>query len=515
MNRKYPIGMQSFRKIREGGYLYVDKTESIHRLVNIGQYFFLSRPRRFGKSLLVDTLEELFNGSKALFEGLWIYDHWDWTKTSPVIHFNFAGLGVNTLGLETAMRRGLASNAERLGISLSDTSYDQQFKELIEKASQAGPVVVLIDEYDKPLIDCLDNPTQLKENRAVMKNFYSVLKELDSHIRLLFLTGVSRFSRVSIFSDLNNLRDITISNPFGAIVGITQAELERDFAPEIAALQQEDPAILDRIREWYNGYTWDGKTRVYNPFSLLNYMADPMFRNYWFVTGTPTFLINQLRTLKIADMDGVRVSEHALADFNTDNPEPAPLLFQTGYLTIKEIKGTGQVFVLGYPNREVKESLLDGLLTAYRESVNTDSLALAMDMQDALRDGDVPAVIRTLNTLIGTIPYDHWRADTESIFHIITVLTFKLTGIEVHTEVHSAKGRCDVLVLTDHYIYVLELKLDGTTQEALEQIQATGYFQPYAADPRKKLAVGISFSSADRCVADYLVDTSTNFPVAP
>lgn len=484
--------------------MYVDKTEAIHRLSNTGKYFFLSRPRRFGKSLLVDTMEELFKGSRELFEGLWIADHWDWSKTSPVIHFNFAGLGVRTLGLEAAIHRGLHSNAERLGITLSDTSYDQQFKELIVRASQDGNVVILIDEYDKPLIDYLDEPATLQANRSVMKSFYSVLKELDGHIRLLFLTGVSRFSRVSIFSDLNNLRDITISNPFGTIAGITQAELERDFAPEIAALQKETPDILDRIREWYNGYTWDGKTRVYNPFSLLNYMADPVFRNYWYVTGTPTFLIDQLRRLNIADMDGVRISEHALADFNTDNPEPAPLLFQTGYLTIKETKGTGQVFVLGYPNREVKESLLDGLLNAYRQSVNSDSLALAMDMQDALRGCDVPMVIRTLDTLISTIPYDHWRADTESIFHIITVLTFKLTGVEVHTEVHSAKGRCDVLVKTDDYLYVLELKLDGTAREALDQILNTGYLLPYQHNPRRKIALGIVFSSTQRCISEYL-----------
>ena len=505
MNRKYPIGMQSFRAIREGQFLYVDKTETIHRLVNTGKYFFLSRPRRFGKSLLVDTLEELFKGSRELFEGLWIADHWDWSKTNPVIHFNFAGLPYAEIGLSDALKLELEKVAGKHGLSLEAGTLQGKFNELIEKVSDKGNVVILIDEYDKPLIDNLDKPHLLQENRAVLKNFYSVLKGQDGNIRLLFLTGVSRFSRVSIFSDLNNLRDITISNPFGAIAGITQAELERDFAPEIATLQQEDPAILDRFREWYNGYTWDGKTRVYNPFSLLNYMADPVFRNYWFVTGTPTFLINQLRKLKIADMDGIRVSEHALADFNTDNPEPAPLLFQTGYLTIKETKGTGQVFVLSYPNREVKESLLDGLLTAYRESVNTDSLALAMDMQDALRDGDVPAVIRTLDTLIGTIPYDHWRADTESIFHIITVLTFKLTGIEVHTEVHRAKGRCDVLVETDGYLYVMELKLDGTAQEALEQILDKGYLQLYQNDLRQKIAVGISFSSTERSISEYLV----------
>ena len=364
MLRKYPVGLQSFREIREGGYVYVDKTEIIHRLVEMGKYYFLSRPRRFGKSLLVDTMEELFSGSEELFRGLWIHDKWDWAKTHPVIHFNFADMGGRTLGLETAIYRGLADNAARLSVSLSDTSYDQQFKELIQKASVKGQVVILIDEYDKPLIDYLDDTAQLDANRSVLKNFYSVLKGRDADIRLLFMTGVSRFSRVSVFSDLNNLRDITINAQFGTIAGISQTELERDFAIEIREIGKDRPDILAAIKEWYNGYWWRGPERVYNPFSLLNYMADPVFRNYWYVTGTPTFLIDQLRRLNIADMDGVRISEHALADFNTDNPEPAPLLFQTGYLTIKETKGTGQVFVLGYPNREVKESLLDGLLNA-------------------------------------------------------------------------------------------------------------------------------------------------------
>src|SRR5690606_14052812 len=208
--RKYPVGLQSFREIREGGYVYVDKTEIIHRLVETGKYYFLSRPRRFGKSLLVDTMEELFSGSEELFRGLWIHDKWDWTKTHPVIHFNFADMGGRTLGLEPAIYRGLADNAARLDVSLSDTSYDQQFKELIQKASIKGQVVILIDEYDKPLIDYLDDTAQLDANRSVLKNLYSVLKGRDADIRLLFMTGVSRFSRVSVFSDLNNLNDITI-----------------------------------------------------------------------------------------------------------------------------------------------------------------------------------------------------------------------------------------------------------------------------------------------------------------
>jgi len=254
----------------------------IHRLVTAGGYYFLSRPRRFGKSLLVDTLEELFRGSRELFEGLWIEDQWDWSRTNPVIHFNFAEIPYKEVGLEEALKIELDRTARMMGVSLESGTLQGRFRELIENtATQQGQVVILIDEYDKPLIDYLHETSQLDANRSTMKNFDSVLKGRDEQIRFLLLTGVSRFSKVSLFSDINNLRDITLSNPFGAIAGITQAELERDFAPELDALRPGNPTILEDIREWYNGYSWDSrKTRVYNPFSLLNFMADPAFRNY-------------------------------------------------------------------------------------------------------------------------------------------------------------------------------------------------------------------------------------------
>jgi len=504
MVRKYPIGLQSFRKIREGGYVYIDKTELIHKLVTGGSYYFLSRPRRFGKSLLVDTLEELFKGSRELFEGLWIEDQWDWSKTNPVIHFNFADIGVHTLGLEKAILGALAKNANRLNVTLSDTSYDQQFKELIEKTSVYGQVVVLIDEYDKPLIDYLGASDTLTEHRSILKNFYSVLKGRDEQIRFLLLTGVSRFSRVSIFSDLNNLEDITIGQNFNNLAGITQRELEHFFGPELESFAAEGVGSVADVKAWYNGYSWGGKDTLYNPFSLLNLMKSREFRNFWYTTGTPTFLLHQLKRLKLGDLDGIRVSENALADFNANDPEPGPLLFQTGYLTIKQ--RNGQLYELGYPNREVKESLLDGLLTVYRESVHSDSLALVADLQTALTQGNVANVIAALDSLIGQVPYDHWNADKESIFTVITVLTFRLAGVDVQTEVHSARGRCDVLVKTPDFIYVMELKLDASAREALDQIYAKNYLQPYQGDSRTKLAIGISFSSENRAVAEYLVE---------
>ncbi|WP_460432037.1 ATP-binding protein, partial [Arachidicoccus ginsenosidivorans] len=247
MLQQYPIGLQSFQEIREGGYVYVDKTQAIYQLVKTGKYYFLSRPRRFGKSLLVDTIDKLFSGNKELFEGLWIYDKWDWTQTHPVIRISFSNIGVRTEGLEVAIYRSLETNARRLGLTLNESSYDQKFKELIEKASVNGRVVILIDEYDKPIIDFLEEPELAEANRAIMKNFYSIIKDSDEYIRFLFITGVSQFSQVSVFSDLNNLRNITLTSEFSSLVGITQEELEANFSEEIAALQKDRPDILTQI----------------------------------------------------------------------------------------------------------------------------------------------------------------------------------------------------------------------------------------------------------------------------
>lgn len=503
--RKYPIGLQSFLKIREGGYLYVDKTEIIHRLVETGNYYFLSRPRRFGKSLLLDTIAELFRGNQVLFEGLWVHDRWDWNRKHPVIHLRISQTNYQKIGLYEALNKELDRHGRELGVSLTEVDLKDKFRELIEKASETEKVVILIDEYDKPLIDYLDNAALVAENRSVFKQFYSVLKDADEYIRLLFITGVSRFSKVSIFSDLNNLRDITISTHFGAIGGITQAELERDFAPEIEQLQQDQPSILEDIRKWYNGYSWDLKTTVYNPFSLLNFMADPVFRNYWFATGTPTFLVKQVRDRGEYNFESVRANENVLGSFDVEHILSIPLLFQTGYLTLKSYNTTTRLYELGYPNQEVKDSLLDNLLSAYREVYPDSSAEVTGDLLLAVNAGDVDGVIRALDSVIGSIPYDHWRADTESIFHIIIFLTFQKVGVDVRTEVHNNKGRCDVLVQTTDYIYVLELKLDGTAQEALDQIMETDYLQPYQADSRKKIAIGISFSSQERKVAEYVV----------
>jgi hypothetical protein len=503
--RKYPIGLQDFRGIREGGFLYVDKTRLIHTLVESGKYYFLSRPRRFGKSLLLSTIKEIVSGSKELFKGLWIEDQWNWQQKHPVIHISFASIGVRTLGLTQAIFGSLAENAERLGVSLEKTTIDQQFRELIRKASVVGKVVVLIDEYDKPIIDYLDDIPLAQQNRAVFKSFYSVLKDSDEYIRLLFITGVSKFTKVSIFSDLNNLQDITLSPQYATLTGITQAELRSDFAPEIQEMQQINPAILDNIKNWYNGYSWNGVDRVYNPFSLLNFMSDRQFRNYWFATGTPTFLVEQIKKKGEFKFEGRRMGELALGNFNIEHIDPTPLLFQTGYLTIKSYDPQLLTYELDYPNKEVESSLLDALLSAYRDAFPGDSMALTGDLGVALQANDIPGVMELLNALISTIPYDHWRADSESIFHIIFHLTFKKIGVNIQSEVHSSIGRCDVLIQTATHIYAIELKLNATAQIALDQVFEKGYLRPYQSDKRQKVAIGVNFSSEDRKVKDFLV----------
>jgi hypothetical protein len=410
------------------------------------------------------------------------------------------------LGLTQAIFESLAENAERLGVSLEKSTIDQQFRELIRKVAVSGKVVILIDEYDKPIIDNLDDIPLAQQNRSVFKNFYSVLKDSDEYIRLLLITGVSKFTKVSIFSDLNNLNDITLHPKYATLTGITQQELENDFSLEIAEMQKKVPAILQEIKDWYNGYSWyDGTQTVYNPFSLLRFMEAGVFQNFWFQTGTPTFLVEQIKKKSEFKFEGLRMGELVLGNFNIEHIEPAPLLFQTGYLTIKSYDPPSLTYELDYPNKEVKSSLLDALLSAYRDVFPGDSMALTGDIGVALRANDIPKVIELLDALISTIPYDHWRADSESIFHIILHLAFKKIGVNIQTEVHSAIGRCDVLIQTANHIYAIELKLNATAQIALDQVLEKGYLRPYNADKRQKVAIGVNFSSEDRKVNDFLV----------
>ena len=352
---KLPIGIQTFERIQKEGFLYIDKTKQIHRVLSQGNYFFLSRPRRFGKSLLLSTMKSLYEGRKDLFEGLWIENNWNWERQMPVIHVQFASQGVRTLGLEKAISSMLTEVGEELDIKLHKKGVDVQFKELIRtaaKQSVTGKVIVLIDEYDKPIIDNLDDIPQANANRDILKRFYSVLKDSDPYLELVFITGVSRFAKTSIFSDLNNLMNLTIHRNAMDLLGITQEEIKTYFSDKIQEIAINEnityDQLFDEIRHWYNGYSWNGKVKVYNPFSLLSYFVAEQFQNFWFETGTPTFLVKAMRDEGVYNINETIVSEANLNSFDYENLSVYTVLFQTGYLTIQEQLDLG-IYQLTYP----------------------------------------------------------------------------------------------------------------------------------------------------------------------
>ena len=505
--KKLPIGLQDFARLRQEGYLYVDKTELLYQLATSGVYYFLSRPRRFGKSLLVSTLAELFQGQQELFEGLWVHDRWDWNKTYPVVHLSMNSLGYKEVGLEKALMLRLEKIAAHYGLILQSEANSLRLQELIELLHGSfGKAVVLIDEYDKPILDYLDDLPQATHHRELLKSFYAVLKDADPHLRFVLLTGVSKFSRVSIFSELNNLKDLTVHSQYATLLGYTQAELEHYFADRIAQLAPDfggREALLDQIKQWYNGYSWDAKHFVYNPFSILNFFDRGSFENFWFETGTPTFLIKLLNRERQYDLEDVQARPLVFSSFELERIQPLALLFQTGYVTIKAMD-KNRIYTLSYPNYEVKDSLLQYLLAEYSHQYPSDTSLLAFQMKQALEQGDITEFAVTLNSLFASIPYQIFIADKEAYYHSITFLALSLVGSFVQVEVSQAKGRPDAVVHTEQTIYVLEFKLDKSAEVALEQIREKGYAQSYLALGRTVKAVGLNFSSQDKALNQWL-----------
>ena len=510
MSLNYPIGIQTFSKIREENKLYVDKTKQVYQLAKEGGYFFLARPRRFGKSLLISTLNSLYSGEKALFKGLWIEDKWDWSKKHPVIYIPFNALDYNTLGLENVVSDCLRQQIVAQGLSVEGDSASKLFKNFIKKSfEKAGKkVVVLIDEYDKSLIDYLGDDARFEENRSFLKSFYGIMKPSDEYLEFVFLTGVSQFSKVSIFSDLNNIQDITLHSKFGDIVGISQEDLESYFEPELNALSAEKnitkEVFLNEIKSWYNGYTWDLKTKMYNPFSLLLFFSNNgNFENYWFQTGAPYFLIKELRNRRIFQVEDVKTTAAVLTAFDVQHLDTTCLLFQTGYLTLKSRNERTGIYTLNYPNKEVRHSLTQYLMASYRERSEA-ALPNVVDFLEALESNDIPQAILHVNTIFSTIPAELWQKENEHFYHALIHLTFVLLGAYVQSEINSSNGRCDAVLQTDEFIYAFEFKLDKSSEQALQQIEDRGYLKPYTASPKIKIAVGVNFSKENKCVESYL-----------
>ena len=513
--KNLPLGIQTFSKLIKGNYLYVDKTKSIYDLISTGmEYIFLSRPRRFGKSLLISTMAELFSGNKDLFKDLWIYDKIEWTSY-PVIHIDFTQLDFESPDrLKESLNLFLEKIALSKGITLdSRRSYKEKFSELIEKLSVKERVVILIDEYDKPIIQFLETGKieTAKENRDVLKSFFGVIKGADPFLRFVFITGVSKFSRVSLFSDLNNLTDITLSQKFATLLGYTEAELLHYFPEYIGNLAEKQqmpvPALLEKIRSWYNGYSWDGINFVYNPFSILHTFNEGKFENYWFSTGTPTFLVQLLKTRKkeLMDFENYRTRSYAFDTSDLDKLNIGGLLFQAGYLTIKKItqENDESIYHLTYPNREVWVSFFLHLFGGIIEEDIGGSSQVLDRIREAIIGGEIDRFIRELQSLFASIPYHIFIHEKEAYYHTVIYLILRLSGAEVRCEIPTNTGRIDAVLETGKNIYIMEFKI-GTAQEALAQIKTMKYHEPYRTNGKKIILLGVGFDPDNRNVADYL-----------
>jgi hypothetical protein len=500
--QRYPIGLQDFREVITRGCVYVDKTMFVHKLLTTHKYYFLSRPRRFGKSLLISTLDYLFRGQKELFEGLYIYDQWEFDEY-PVIKISFANIGYREIPLEEAILKYLKSIAVSYKIEIDLDSASIAFKDLIHQLYQKfdKKVVVLIDEYDKPLIDYLDKENLHKAigNRAMLKSFYSILKDADPYLKLVFITGVSKFSQVSIFSDLNNLNDITTQEVYNEVCGISQQELESCFSEELETFDKV------KVKEWYNGYRWNLKgNTVYNPFSILNFFNNGEYINFWYSTGTPTFLMKMCREQQLYELSNVTLSQTAMNAFDVDNLKIFPVLFQTGYLTIKSYNDLLGVYHLDYPNSEVKSSFVEGLLEVYSGSQEPISSEILHQLYLALTECDKTQLEKGINLAFSHIPYDLWINNKERYYHTILHLLFTLLGVRITSEVHTKDGRADMVIQLNNHVYCMEFKLDKSADEAIHQINERGYLDKYTGTDKTLHKIGINFSSADKKVENII-----------
>ena len=505
--RKLPTGIQSFVKLRNEGCYYVDKTAYMHQLITQGNYFFLSRPRRFGKSLFLDTLQQLFEGKRELFKDLFIEDKWDWKVTYPVVRFGFGdGVVQGRAALDERIGYQLRSNAERLGVQIHLTDdIPGQFRTLLMGAHKkyGQGVVILIDEYDKPILDNIENTDIAIQNREGLKNLYSVIKDADAFLKFALLTGVSKFSKVSLFSGLNNLTDITLVPEFSAICGYTDEDVDTVFADEIGELDRQ------QIKDWYNGYNWLGES-VYNPFDVLLLLRFRQFKPYWFESATPTFLIKLLRQRSCftPDLNRMSTDQQLLGEFDVGQIGTEALLFQTGYLTIAKaeelIPGIWH-YELTYPNAEVESSLNRALLPAL--GVNASSLAKQYPtVLKALKTCNFQLLEQHLKTLYASIPHDWYRNNNiqnyEGHYASIFYSHFAALGLHVNVEEASVNGKVDMAIQFNNTTFIFEFKVveDKPKGNALAQIKANNYAQKYVREGWAIYGVGVEFSKAQRQV---------------
>ncbi|MDO8843301.1 MAG: ATP-binding protein [Methylicorpusculum sp.] len=511
--KKLPIGIQTFREIREDDCYYVDKTAFALKLATEGKYYFLSRPRRFGKSLFLDTLAELFAGNEVLFKGLYCHDKWDWTKQYPLIRISFGGgLIKSETSLEEKLEEIFRINSERLLISCDYAYSDRRFfAQMIQRASEkfGQRVVILIDEYDKPILDNITNPDIARQMLDGLRNFYSVIKDCDAFIRFAFLTGVSKFSKVSLFSGLNNLEDITVNAAYSAICGYSETDVDTVFAAEVEGLDR------DKIKDWYNGYNWTGES-VYNPFDLLLLFRERQFKPFWFETGTPTFLIDILteRLAWLPELGRLESDAELLSTFDIDDMPTEALMFQAGYLTIDREENLGDAYFyrLRFPNREVYQSLYGRLLRTWTPDAQAE-VRNRKSLYRLLQSNDFEGLQNLFTAFYAGIPHDWYRnnpiAQYEGYYASVFYSYFAALGLTVTLEDATNHGRIDMTVHFNRQIYLFEFKVVELVPEgkALRQLKEKNYAEKYKAEGVPMHLIGVEFSKESRTVIAFDVET--------
>ena len=511
---KYPIGIQNFQKLREDGYVYVDKTALVYELASSGSYYFLSRPRRFGKSLLVSTLEAYYQGKKGLFKGLAIEKlEQDW-KNYPVFHLDLnTGKYTEPEALESSIGWHFSLWEKEYGLSDEGLPLSDRFKAIIRKAyEQTGQkVVILVDEYDKPLLEAIGNEALQDDYRKTLKSVYGVAKSMDAYIQFAFFTGVTKFSKVSVFSDLNNLEDISLSESYVDICGVTEKEIHNIFDEEVEAMADkrgiDKATCYQKLKENYDGYHFkEGSVGVYNPFSLLKALKNQEFKDYWFETGTPTFLVETLKRndYELENLTREEVTADLLGSLDSIDKNPLPLLYQSGYLTIKDYDADFDTYLLGFPNGEVERGFTKFLFRYYApiRIDQTDSFVKYFTIE--VRNGQPEKFMPRLEAFFAGQDYQV-VGDTEIYFHNVTSLIFKMLGFYTNVERHTTDGRMDMLVQTNDYIYIFEFKIDKSADEALAQIEDKQYAKPFETDSRKLYKVGVNFSSSTKRMEGWKV----------